>query len=122
MKNDNDNTLAHGFGAGLVALLGMVGRCADDVAHIGIHAVDDVGRISVSTGDDFTRAFSSSSDDILGVSKDFRFADDFAGYSEARFQPVAESHDGLGMALQVTKDVAEITVQAVEATNRRDDQ
>ncbi|WP_442511662.1 hypothetical protein SH528x_003368 [Novipirellula sp. SH528] len=123
MNNDNNNesTLAHGIGAGLVALLGMFARCADDVARIGVHSVDDVGRMSVSTGDDFARAFSSNSDDILRVSDDFRFADDFAGFPEARFKPVAESHDGVGTALHVTKDVAEITVRIVESTNRDDE-
>ncbi|GAA5509140.1 hypothetical protein Rcae01_04610 [Novipirellula caenicola] len=124
MENEstNESTLAGGIGAGLVALLGMFARCADDVARIGVHSVDDVGRMSVSTGDDFARAFSNSSDDIVRVSDDFRFADDFAVHSETRFTPVAESHDGAGTALHVTKDVAEITVRLVKSANRDDDQ
>jgi hypothetical protein len=121
-ENNNDHTLAHGIGAGLVALLGMFGRCADDVARIGVHSVDDVGRVSVSTGNDFTRTFSNGSDDIFRVSDDFRFADDFAVHSEMRFTSVAGSHDGVETALHVTKDAAEITARIVESANRDDDQ
>lgn len=52
MKNENDNALAHGAGAGLIALLGMFGRCADDVARIGVNSIDDVGRACINSTDD----------------------------------------------------------------------
>ena len=120
-NNNNESTVAGGIGAGLVALLGMFGRCADDVARIGVHAVDDVGRVSVSTGDDFARAFSNTSDDIFRVSDDFRFADDVATHSEVRSQPKFDSHDGVGTTLHVTKDVAEITFRIIESADRDGD-
>ena len=57
--------MAHGAGAGLLALLGMFGRCADDVAQIGINSADDIGRACISTSDDFGR-FATSTADAFG--------------------------------------------------------
>ncbi len=121
MKNENGNSLAHGIGAALVALLGMFGRCADDVARIGVHGVDDVGRAWISTSDDVGRTLTNSGDDVLRASSKFRFADDFAGFSETRIPEVTETHDGLATAVHLTKDVAEVTIKLLEGSNRENE-
>ena len=117
MKNDNENALAHGAGAGLLAVLGMFGRCADDVARIGVNSVDDVGRACVNSTDDIGSLMTRSGDDL------FRPIDDFhaANYvDDLRFEPtpssivVHESDDGISVSAHITKEVAEATIKAID--------
>ena len=72
MKSDNENALAHGAGAGLLSMLGMLGRGADDIARIGVNSLDDVGRACVTSTDDIGTIMSRSGDDLFGQVDHFR--------------------------------------------------
>ncbi|WP_404308223.1 hypothetical protein [Neorhodopirellula lusitana] len=116
-KKDNDNALAHGAGAGLLALLGMFGRCADDVARIGVNSVDDVGRACLRSTDDIGSLMSRSGDDLLRPIDDFQTA---SYIDDLRFEPstphivLNESDEGVLIGPHVAKEVAEATFETMD--------
>ena len=123
-KNDNDNALAHGAGVGLLAVLGMFGRCADDVARIGVNSVDDVGRACIRSTDDIGSLMSRSGDDL------FRPIDDFhaANYvDDLRFEVppprvvVNEGDEGVSVASHVAKEAAEATFKIIDLNDGEDE-
>ena len=117
MKNDNDNALAHGAGAGLIALLGMFGRCADDVARIGVHSVDDVGRACMTSTDDIGSLMSRSGDDLFRPIDDFHvpnYVDDLRFEVSPPRVVVNESDEGISIAPRVAKEIAEATFRIVD--------
>ncbi|WP_145390039.1 hypothetical protein [Stieleria neptunia] len=107
MKNENENALAHGAGAALLGLLGMFGRCADDVARIGVNSADDIGRACISTSDDFGRFATSTGDDV------FRTADDLVYVPETPPRVVA-TNDEFSTGLHLTKETVEIAIKVAE--------
>ena len=118
MKNDNENALAHGAGAALLGLLGMFGRCADDVARIGINSADDIGRACISTSDDFGRFATSTGDDFgrfaTNASDDvFRTSDDLFYVPETPPRVVA-TNDEFPAGLHLTKETVEIAIKVAE--------
>ncbi len=116
-KNDNDNALAHGAGAGLLALLGMFGRCADDVARIGVNSVDDVGRACIRSTDDIGSLVSRSGDDLLRPIDDFHTAnyiDDLQFEVSPPRIVLNESDEGVSIAPHVAKEVAEATFKIID--------
>jgi hypothetical protein len=123
MKNDNENALAHGAGAGLLAMLGMLGRGADDVARLGVNSLDDVGRACVTSTDDIGTIMSRSGDDLLGQVDDFHvrsYIDDLQVETPPAQAIVKESDDGVSFAVHVTKEAAEATFKIIEMNNRDD--
>ncbi|WP_442510571.1 hypothetical protein SH528x_002199 [Novipirellula sp. SH528] len=123
-KNDNDNALAHGAGAGLLALLGMFGRCADDVARIGVNSVDDVGRACIRSTDDIGSLMSRSGDDLLRPIDDFHTANYI---DDLRFEPstprivLNESDEGVSNGPHVAKEVAEATFKIIDLNDNEND-
>ncbi|XZE55895.1 hypothetical protein SH139x_001925 [Planctomycetaceae bacterium SH139] len=123
-KNDNDNALAHGAGVGLLALLGMFGRCADDVARIGVNSVDDVGRACIRSSDDIGSLMSRSGDDLLRPIDDFHttnYIDDL------RFKPstprlvLNESDETASISPHVAKGVVEATFKLTQLKDKEND-
>ena len=124
MKNDNENALAHGAGAGLLALLGMFGRCADDVARIGVNSVDDVGRACMTSTDDIGSLMSRSGDDLFRQIDDFHapnYVDDLRFEVSTPRVVVNESDEGVSLAPHVVKEVAEATIKIVDLNNGEDE-
>ena len=124
MKNDNENALAHGAGAGLLALLGVFGRCADDVARIGVHSVDDVGRACMNSTDDIGSLMSRSGDDLFRPIDDFHatnYVDDLRFEVSTARVVVNESDEGVSLAPHVVKEVAEATIKIVDLNNGEDE-
>ena len=117
MKNDNENALAHGAGAGLLALLGMFGRCADDVARIGVNSVDDVGRACMTSTDDIGSLMSRSGDDLFRPIDNFHtanYVDDLRFEVSTPRVVVNESDEGVSIAPHVAKEVVEATFRIVD--------
>lgn len=113
----NDNALAHGAGTGLLALLGLLGRCGDDVARIGVRSIDDVGRACIRNTDDVGALVSTSSDDLVRSIDDFhvaKYADDLRlGVSSSRVVP-AEMDEATSLVPRITKEVAEVTLKIID--------
>jgi hypothetical protein len=123
MKNDNENALAHGAGAGLLALFGMFGRCADDVARIGVHRVDDVGRACVTSTDDIGSLMSRSGDNLFQPIDDFHvpnYVDALRFEASTSRVVVNEGDEGVSLAPHVVREVAEATIKIVDLNNSED--
>lgn len=121
MKNDNENALAHGAGAGLLAMLGMLGRSADDIARIGVNSVDDIGRACVTSTDDIGTIMSRSGDDLFGHVDNFHvrsYVDDLRVETPPAQAMVRESDDEVSFAAHATKEAAEATFRIIEMNNR----
>ena len=123
-KNDNDNALAHGAGVGLLALLGMFGRCADDVARIGVNSVDDVGRACIRSTDESGSLMSRSGDDLLRPIDDFHTAnyiDDLRFESTTPRIVLNESDEGVSITPHIVKDVTEVTFKIIDLNDSEKD-
>jgi hypothetical protein len=127
MRNEhNDQSLAtHGIGAGLVAILGIFARSADDVARMGVHCVDDVGRACVTQTDDISQLMSRSGDDLFRQVDDFHLPNHIdelrVELSPAR-TAATEGDNGINLAPHVGKEVVKLTAQIAEQAARDDDQ
>lgn len=123
-KNDNDNALARGTGFGLLALLGMFGRCADDVARIGVNSVDDVGRACIRSTDDTGSLMSRSGDNLLRPIDDLHTANYI---DDLRFEPspprivLNESDESVSITPHVVKEVTEVTLKNIDLNDNEND-
>ena len=117
MKNENDKTSTHGatsIGAGLLALLAVFGRYADDVARMGVNSIDDIGRACITSTDDVGAAMSRSSRCGGNVT---RSVDDLRFQVRTPRIVVNESDKGASLAPRVAKEVAEATFRFIELTD-----
>ena len=113
----NDNALAHGAGTGLLALLGLLGRCGDDVARIGVRSIDDAGRACIRNTDEVGSLVSTSSDDLVRSVDDFHvanYADDLRlNVSSPRVVP-PEADEATSLVPRATNEVAEVTLKFID--------
>ncbi len=124
MKNDNENALAHGAGAGLLALLGVFGRCADDVARIGVHRVDDVGRAYVTSTDDIGSLMSRRGNNLFHRVDDFHvtsYTDDLRSEVSPQDVIVNEGDRFVIVRRNLVKEVADATIKIVDLNNGDDE-
>lgn len=119
-----DNAMAHGCGAGLLAVLGMLGRCADDAARIGVSSVDDIGRACIRSTDDIGSLTSRSSDELLRPIDDFhtaKYVDELRFESPVRRVALNESDESVSHTPHIAKDVVEATFKIIDLNRNEDD-
>ena len=124
MKNDNENGLAHGAGVGLLALFGVFGRCADDVARVGVQRLDDVGRVCVTGTDEIGSKMLRRGDNLFHQIDDFHvpnYVDDLRFEVSTPQVVVYEGDGSLLVARHAVKEVAEATIKIVDLNNNDDE-
>ena len=121
MSHDKDRTLTHSAGTGLLALLGMFGRCADDVARVGVRGVDDVGRACANSSDDVGAMMWRSGDDLYRAPQGFPTK----SYTDGlKFQPspprvaVYDVDDVVGVAPSVVQNAVSTSIRYVAQAER----
>ena len=118
MKNDNGNAIVHGAGAALLALLGMLGRFADDAARIGAGSVDDVGRACMNSTDDLSGSLMTrSGDELLRPLNDFRvvnYVDELRFNASTPRTLANEGDETVSITTHVAEKVTEATFRLID--------